>query len=232
MKKNISAYLLAILFLSLIGCGTDSGPSTFTVSASVSPTEAGTVNPTTKEVEEGTNITFEAITNQGWEFQEWTGDITSTENPLNYTVENDANLTANFRDITSEYSIEMTLSDGIDEIQLEFGQHPNPADISSRVPPSPPEGSLHVYFERDSNTWWKDYREDYQTSVTWKLSYQTGDSDSITLNWNVDVSKQEGTLVLESNDGTVEVDMKQENSIVLSGEMSEPLQIQYNLKDN
>lgn len=125
----------------------------------------------------------------------------------------------------------MTLSDGFDEIQLEFGQHPNAAYISSRVPPSPPEGSLHAYFEKDNKTWWRDYREDFQTSITWNLSYQMGESDNITLNWNVEASKQEGTLILESQDGSVEVDMNQENSIDLSGEMSESLQIRYHLKD-
>jgi predicted small lipoprotein YifL len=232
MKKTISDYLLAALFLSLMGCGTDSGPSDYTVSTSVSPAESGTVNPSTREVEEGTSITLEAISNQGWEFQEWTGSIISSENPLNYTVEEDVNVTANFRDITSEYSVEMTLSDGIDEIKLEFGQHPNATDISSRVPPSPPVGSLHAYFENNNKTWWKDYREDYQTSITWNLRYQMGESDGITLNWSIDASKLEGTLVLESQDGSIEVDMKQESSIDLSGELSEPLQIQYNLKDN
>lgn len=229
MKKQVTVSFFIVCFFWFVGCGTNSGPSTYTVTTTASPAEAGTINPSTEEFEEGTNITIEAIANEGWEFQEWTGDLSSTDNPLNHTVEEDVNITANFRDITSEYSVEMTISDGIDEIQLEFGQHPNPASMSSQVPPSPPEGSLHAYFENEDKTWWRDYREDYQTSITWNLSYQMGKSDNITLNWNIDASKLEGTLVLESQDGSVEVDMNQENSIALPNDISGALQIKYEL---
>lgn len=227
MKKQVTFSFFIICFFWIIGCSTNSGPSTYTVTTSVSPAEAGTINPSTEEFEEGTSVTLEAIPNEGWEFQEWTGSITSTENPLNHTVEEDVNLTANFRDITSEYSVEMTLSDGIEEIQLEFGQDLNPASMSSQVPPSPPEGSLHAYFEKNGKTWWRDYREDHQTSVTWNLSYQIGEYNIIVLDWKIDASKLEGTLILESQDGSVEVDMNQESSIDLSGGTSNSLQIRY-----
>lgn len=228
MRIHVSVSLFIVCFLLFFSCSsTNSVPPSFTITTLASPAEAGTINPSNVGFEEGTSINLEAIANEGWVFQEWTGDLSSTENPLNYTVEENVNIIANFSDITSDYSVKMTMSDGIDEIQLEFGQHSNPANMSSQVPPSPPVGSLHAYFDRDSKTWWKDYRGDYLTSVTWNLRYQRGESESITLNWNIDGSKHEGDFILEIGDGSVKVNMKQESSIDLPNNISETIEIRY-----
>ncbi|WP_299129130.1 T9SS type A sorting domain-containing protein, partial [uncultured Winogradskyella sp.] len=67
----------------------------------------------------GQQFDLNAIADQGWEFQGWSGDIVSTENPLTITVTSDLNITATF--------VQEGLS--IDENNLDnaFTVFPNPS---------------------------------------------------------------------------------------------------------
>lgn len=60
--------------------------------------ENGTVtkDPNLELYPEGTEVTLTATPNEGYEFSGWTGDVTSTENPLTISVYSDKQLTANF----------------------------------------------------------------------------------------------------------------------------------------
>jgi len=52
-------------------------------------------------------VTLTATANAGWTFTGWTGDITSTDNPLSVTVESNISVTANFTQ--NEYSLSVTV---------------------------------------------------------------------------------------------------------------------------
>ncbi|WP_298551280.1 T9SS type A sorting domain-containing protein [uncultured Algibacter sp.] len=68
----------------------------------------------------GQQFDFNAIAEQGWVFQGWSGDIVSTENPLSITVNSDLNITATF------------VQDGlsVDDFQQNkiFTVYPNPSE--------------------------------------------------------------------------------------------------------
>lgn len=67
----------------------------------------------------GQQFDLNAIANQGWKFQEWTGDIQSTENPLTITVSSDLNITAKF--------VQENLSIDDNTLKNSFVVYPNPS---------------------------------------------------------------------------------------------------------
>lgn len=67
----------------------------------------------------GQQFDLNAIANQGWKFQEWTGDIQSTENPLTITVSSDLNITAKF--------VQESLSIDDNKLINDFVVFPNPS---------------------------------------------------------------------------------------------------------
>jgi uncharacterized repeat protein (TIGR02543 family) len=62
----------------------------------INSTGQGSVSPNGGTFVEGSNQTFTATADAGYEFTGWSGDITSTSNPLNITVDFDLALTASF----------------------------------------------------------------------------------------------------------------------------------------
>tara|TARA_B100001250_G_scaffold394916_1_gene399322 strand:+ start:151 stop:1665 length:1515 start_codon:yes stop_codon:yes gene_type:complete len=102
MKKNITYLLITTLFL--IGCSKDSdedpavpvGPEIEYYSLTVSTTTGGSVNSQGGTYEEGEEITITAIPEDGYLFQNWTGDENSSDNPLTIIMNDDINITANF----------------------------------------------------------------------------------------------------------------------------------------
>jgi len=66
----------------------------------------------------GQQFDLNAIADQGWEFQGWTGDIESTENPLTITVNSDLNINATF--------VQGNLSVNDNTLNEDFVVYPNP----------------------------------------------------------------------------------------------------------
>lgn len=84
-------------------------PGTFSLTTRIEPTESGTVEPSEGTFEEGTVVEIEALSNDGWEFTDWSGDTTASQNPLSIEMNKDYNLVANFQELPPET---FTLSTG------------------------------------------------------------------------------------------------------------------------
>lgn len=110
-------------------------------------------------------------------------------------------------DTRAQYSVTLSLSDGIRTIQLQYGQHSNPSSQDEQMPPAPPEGSLHAFFTKDSKYFWKDFRSENSKSEDWFFSYQTGLSGPIELSWAIQSTRLPGTLILFDPDNETEVEM-------------------------
>jgi len=80
----------------------------FTLSTSVSPTESGSVDPSGGQFSADTAISVTASANTGWQFSGWTGDTTSSSNPLNLVMDNDYSLVANFEKQTFTLTTNVT----------------------------------------------------------------------------------------------------------------------------
>jgi hypothetical protein len=182
---------------------------TYTLNVDLSDAGAGSVTPSSGEFEEGDQVTVEANANEGWDFVNWSGDLQSEENPFSFTIENDVNLMANFIDQRSDYSVLLTLSDSEDELLLEFGQQNQ--EMFEYAPPSPPSGALHGYLDRNSEQFFVNYQQDTLREVIWELHFQVGSGNTLNLEWELQVEKMEGTLILKDPNQTFEIDMSGES---------------------
>ncbi len=71
---------------------------TYTVSATSSGNGSVTLSPAGGVYEDGTSLTLTANPNSGYAFLNWTGDVNSTDNPLNVLVTDDLVVVANFEE--------------------------------------------------------------------------------------------------------------------------------------
>ena len=78
-------------------------------------------DPIAGQYDSSTVITLSATAGSRWHFRGWTGDISSSENPLSIEVNSDLNIIADFDSITTQYVLEVEVS-GSGTIQ----QNPDP----------------------------------------------------------------------------------------------------------
>ena len=74
----------------------------------------GTTNPTpgTYAYDIGTGVGVTAIPDTSYEFSEWSGDITGTENPITITMDEDKSVSSNFIRTVNEYYLSLTAREG------------------------------------------------------------------------------------------------------------------------
>jgi len=236
--SHLIGILFGLLFIAA-GCGTtDSGDdnddtppvTTYTLSASVSPQQGGSVTPSSGTFDEGANVSVEATANEGWVFDSWTGDVQSTDNPLNFTITANTSLTANFTDVSSSYTVDITASNGPDQIDLQIGQQQTPESVEA--PPVPPEGAFHAWLERDGDDLFTDIQNRILTEVAWELNLQPGEESTVILEWVLDIDQADGTLTLTDQAGSFTVDMLSENSYQIDAAQLNVLIIEYELQGN
>jgi len=236
-------YLL-IMAAILISCGStdsggngdDDGPQQFTLSTSVDPSGAGTVSPSSGTFDEGASVTVEATANSGWEFFEWTGDVNSQDNPVNFTISQNTSLTANFNSVSSIYNSSLTIADSLNSIELRFGQNETAtsgfdSNQDFYAPPDPPPGALNAYFKHQNERFLYDFREFDADSLTWNIQFSIGDGDSLNLSWNLSVTRLTGSLELRNGDGSISVDMSAQQSLAFPVTAADSLLIKYKLQN-
>lgn len=96
-----------LVSLILFSCKENS-PNFYSVDIAITPEGSGIVKPAQDTlIEENASLSITAIANEGYSFIGWSGDMSSTENPLNLTITEDVNITANFELKTYELTIEI-----------------------------------------------------------------------------------------------------------------------------
>ncbi|MBO5673333.1 MAG: InlB B-repeat-containing protein [Paludibacteraceae bacterium] len=76
----------------------------YTITTNVNDPTMGSVSGNLGTYEDGASAELTAVANDHYEFTGWTGDVSSTENPLTVTVNSDMTITANFQEHT-KYTI-------------------------------------------------------------------------------------------------------------------------------
>ena len=244
MNTNNSYIYLLITAAILISCGStdsggngdDDGPQQFNLSTSVEPSGSGTVSPSSGTFDDGASVTVEATANNGWEFLEWTGDINSQDNPLNFSISQNTSLTANFNSVSSIYNSSVTFADSLNSMELRFGQNESAtsgfdSNQDFYAPPDPPPGALNAYFKHPNDRFLYDYREFDADSLTWNIQYTVGDGDSLSLSWNLSLTRLTGTLELRNGDGSISVDMSSQQSLAFPVTAADSLLIKYKLQN-
>ena len=84
-------------------CVANFAQGTYTVTATANPTEGGSITGT-GTYSEGTNVTLNAIANEGYDFLNWTenGTVVSTQATYSFIISANRNLVANFEEIIVE----------------------------------------------------------------------------------------------------------------------------------
>ena len=103
MKKLL--LLLSVLFV--VSCSPDTEELApvieYTLTTSVNPSTGGTITPASGQHIEGTIVELTAIPNVKWEFKEWAGDLTGTDNPKEIIWDNSKTITAIFEEQSPFY---------------------------------------------------------------------------------------------------------------------------------
>jgi len=114
MRKIIqfSMYVL-IVGIIFITCSKDDSPEptttpppakvTYALSSSVSPDNGGTVSPASGTYDKGEKVTLTATPNTNYEFKNWSGGATGTDNPITVTFNGDKSITAVFEEVPPVY---------------------------------------------------------------------------------------------------------------------------------
>ena len=125
MRKLSIPFLLASLLL-LTSCSTESTPI-YSLSTNVNPSEAGSVNPSSGEYDEGTEVELTATPNEHWVFNGWQGDHTGIENPVSIAMDQDKTITAIFEKRDYPLTINIEGEGTIDEkvIQQKTTDYPH-----------------------------------------------------------------------------------------------------------
>lgn len=109
MKNRIplvSLVVLLLLSMGLIGCGGEQVPEVTEYNLAISSTEGGSVLTPGEGIfacDEGTDVDLEAVADQGYVFEEWTGDVGTVADDKNsvttITMSADYIITASFKEL-------------------------------------------------------------------------------------------------------------------------------------
>jgi len=165
----------------------------------------GTTDPAegTHTYEEGTEVTVEATPDEGWEFVEWTGDVTDTDPTITVTMDEDKEITAWFEEEPEPdeayFEVEITAYDDEveegDTVTVEF-EVENTGEL---------EGTQDIVFsvdgtEEDSVEVTLDAGDTYSGEFTWEAG-EPGDYD---LEVASDDTSDSVTVTVEEEPGLIE----------------------------
>ncbi len=202
--------------------------SAFIIVTSVLPSTGGTV------VKTGTgNVELLALPNENWSFSHWTGDVESTENPLQITPTKNTQVYANFVLANNETRIKLRVTDGRYISDLKLGKVSGATDgfdsfIDLEAPPSPPDGVLFAWFQTVEKRLLYDFRNPFGAYREWSLNITPGENSSIEISWEIESNNSAGSWLLNNPDESIQADLISENSISLQLEVPEIFTIVYN----
>ena len=89
-------FLSLLILISFINCSKDKDPIIIKYTISVSVSDGGSVDNTGGSYDENSSVVITAEPNEGYEFTEWSGDVSGNTNPLTVIMTGDKTITATF----------------------------------------------------------------------------------------------------------------------------------------
>ena len=83
---------------------------TYNLNAISAPSEGGSITPASGNYVRNSTLEVTAEANQGWQFVDWEGGFTGTDNPFSLTMDGNKTITANFERL--EYSLDLSEIEG------------------------------------------------------------------------------------------------------------------------
>ncbi|MDK2951825.1 MAG: hypothetical protein PWQ77_1490 [Kosmotogales bacterium] len=101
-KLSFLVFLLSLLIF-VVGCPSNpTPPEKYTLNITITGQGAVSKTPDKSEYEKNENVELNATPNNGWEFSQWTGDVSGNENPKTFSMSSNKNITAVFTQIVPE----------------------------------------------------------------------------------------------------------------------------------
>jgi len=101
---------ISIIFLICLSCSKDVEPEiipNYSLKASVTPVEGGTVTPSEGNYQSGATVSLRGTPSPEYLFKEWIGSITGTTNPISVTMNSNKNITGVFE--KRKYPLSITI---------------------------------------------------------------------------------------------------------------------------
>ena len=135
-------------------------------------------------------------------------------------------------EVSAEYQFDVTISGGGNVVEMSFGQIDGASnsfdpDLDLEAPPAPPEDIIHAWFVNDGKNLFKDYRDPETEEVIWQFNFEPAGNEQITIEWTGDIEELPGNIAITNSEGSVSVDLEEENSIELSINQLEGLQVEF-----
>ena len=111
-------FILGASLFALSSCSTENTP-VYSLTANVSPAEAGSVSPAQGEFDEGTEVQVSASANEHWVFTGWGGDYSGSTNPATIMMDSDKSISALFE--KKEYALTVNI-EGEGEVEERLGR--------------------------------------------------------------------------------------------------------------
>ena len=99
--------LLVSLIIILTSCIPDIPEKMYNLNITTDGNGSYSVEPDKDLYQHGESVTITAIPNEDYSFSHWSGDVESTDNPLNITITKNTNIKANYK-LKSSYSLNIT----------------------------------------------------------------------------------------------------------------------------
>ena len=134
--------------------------------------------------------------------------------------------------MAAEYQFDIVISGGDNEVEMSFGQIEGAtngfdAGLDLEAPPAPPDNIIHAWFVNDGKNLFKDYRDPEAEEVIWQFNFDPAGNEQITLEWSGDVENLPGNVAITNSDGSVNIDLLEENSVDLTVGQLEGLQVEF-----
>ncbi len=157
------------------------------------------IDPDQNEYEEDTEVTLTAMPAEGWHFEEWTGDLESTEEQITILMDSDKQITAHFQENGTTGPYDLTVNtDGEGTVNIDPDQNEYDEGTEVTLTAMPAEG---WHFDE-----WTGDRESTEEQITIVMASDM----EIIANFQENGTTETYELTVNTDgEGTVEIDPEQ-----------------------
>ena len=207
----------------------------------------GTVSrsPDQQTYPSGTDVTLTATSETGWVFTGWSGDVSSTSNPISVSITENTSILASFVELptTEAFTSIVTVTDSASHTQsLTWGTDASATDgfdagLDHRAPPPPPPGAFDARLTGSAaGDLYADIRPPSTApgQIQWTLELQADGTHPLHLNWDPTLLPAGDFTLTGTVSGTaVSTNLKSQSEVAIapsSGELV-TLQLTMNVPD-
>lgn len=148
LLTSIFIFLSVLCIGIIISCNNENLEADLIFEVQINSSNGGSVNTSGGSYPIDTQIQITATPDDGFEFTGWLGNASGNENPLTYTVVGNADITANFEELVTTYSLTLSSTQGgtVNNVNEVY-----PENSSIQIVAVPNEGYQFDYWTSNGN---------------------------------------------------------------------------------